>query len=179
MTHRLAVHHSSARDDWQTPPEVLRPALAVLGSVDLDPASDGANVPAARHFTKADDGLRCEWRGRVWLNPPYGRGGVTLRWVAKLVNEYEAGRTTEAIALLPGRPGSKWFEALGAFPLCFWSGRVRFIGAEDDAPFPSVLFYLGPRVEAFVETFSRHGRVYVPVTRPAAALQPTLLLEAA
>ena len=41
---------------------------------DLDPASPldaVTNVPAARVFTRADDGLSQPWSGFVWLNPPF------------------------------------------------------------------------------------------------------------
>jgi len=102
--HRLAVHFSSASDEWLTPPHIIARVVQVLGAIDLDPCSNdhGApNVPAARHFTAADDGLAQPWVGRVFMNSPYGRS--IGRWVDKLVGEYEAGRVTQAIALLPAR----------------------------------------------------------------------------
>lgn len=48
-------------------------------------AALGLNRPwptAAKHFTIADDGLKKEWSGRVWLNPPYGRD--TIKWMARM-----------------------------------------------------------------------------------------------
>lgn len=44
---------------------------------DLDPASPiggGDCVPAARKFTRLEDGLTQPWVGYVWLNPPYSNG---------------------------------------------------------------------------------------------------------
>ena len=41
---------------------------------DLDPASPEdatTHVPAARVFTRRDDGLAQPWEGFIWLNPPY------------------------------------------------------------------------------------------------------------
>ena len=52
---RPNIGHSQ---EWHTPPELL----AVLGPFDDDPCTPG--------FV---DGLQREWRGFVWLNPPYTR----------------------------------------------------------------------------------------------------------
>ena len=54
-------------------------------SFDTDPASPGVGdfVPAARKFTKADDGLAREWVGSVWLNPPFSESDRwARRWIA-------------------------------------------------------------------------------------------------
>ncbi len=57
-------------DEWHTPPEIIR----ALGDFDLDPCAPTSDFyTAKRCLTKEDDGLRHEWSGRVWLNPPYTR----------------------------------------------------------------------------------------------------------
>ena len=66
--------HQSANmrtDEWLTDPNIL----LKLGDFDLDPCSPIVRPwdTAKRHFSKMDDGLRQEWVGRTWLNPPYGR----------------------------------------------------------------------------------------------------------
>jgi hypothetical protein len=80
----LAPLMSSDSGEWQTPPEVVESVVAALGAIDLDPCSNSGtpNVPAARHFTIADNGLDQGWRGRVYMNPPYGR--EIGPWIDKL-----------------------------------------------------------------------------------------------
>lgn len=162
---KLAAMMSSDTPEWYTPLDVVDRAVKVLDGIDLDPCSNSAtapNVPADNHFTRADDGLEQDWHGTVYMNPPYGRG--IDEWVRKLVAEYDAGHVTEAIALVPARTDTQWFRVLRDHPVCFLTGRLRFIGPEgetDPAPFPSAAFYLGSHDDTFAEVFSPIGDVYV------------------
>lgn len=164
---RLAVHFSSESPEHYTPTKVLDRVLDVFGEIDLDPCSnahgDDANVPAATHFTRDDDGLAREWRGRVYMNPPYGR--EIDAWIEKLVAEHEAGRVTEAIALLPGRIDTQWFDRLRGFLWCVIKGRLTFVGNDDPAPFPSVVFYLGERQAEFYDAFADIGVMHQFIPR--------------
>ena len=57
-----------------TPREWIDRARAVLGGIDVNPASSELaqkTVNAQEYFDKERNGLRQVWRGRVWLNPPY------------------------------------------------------------------------------------------------------------
>lgn len=160
---RLAVHFSSRSPEHYTPPRILEVVIRCLGAIDLDPCSnlhEAPAVPARSHFTIAEDGLRRAWAGRVYMNPPYGRG--IGAWIEKLASEYEAGRVTEAIALVPARPDTRWWRRLGSWPVCFVSGRLTFGGSTDPAPFPSALVYLGPRLDAFRAACAGLGAVYIP-----------------
>lgn len=70
----------TGENEWYTPAEHLERARQVLGSIDLDPASSDfaqQRVKAAQHFTIEDDGLKREWAGRVWLNPPYAQPAIS------------------------------------------------------------------------------------------------------
>ena len=158
---------SSATPEWYTPDWILERVGRVLDGIDLDPCADGErHVPARCHYTVQDDGLSRSWIGTVFVNPPYGR--VIGAWTGKLLAEVEAGHVTAAIALVPARTDTSWFEPLHDYPVCYLRGRVRFSGHETGAPFPSALVYLGPNTARFAAEFVDVGRIVVPLRLEAA-----------
>ena len=60
-------------DEWYTPPEVIKDARRVMGSIDTDPASSrvAQKVVQASIAWLAGEGLENPWVGNVWLNPPF------------------------------------------------------------------------------------------------------------
>ncbi len=161
---KIGVHFQSEKDDWHTPPEVIQCVVAVLGKIDLDPCSNWfgpPNVPAGIHYTENEDGLKQEWIGRVYMNPPYGR--EISNWVDRLCNEYLNGNVTEAVALVPSRTDTKWFRQFRNFPRCFIWGRLKFSEEETSAPFPSMAVYLGRNKRKFVKVFGEMGDIYEKV----------------
>ena len=92
------------------------------------------------------------------MNPPYG--AEIKAWSQKLVDEFRAGRVTEAIALIPARTDTEWFSLYRDFPICFVRGRLTFKGNNDPAPFPSALAYLGPDDARFQKEFSELGDIW-------------------
>jgi len=155
------VHFSSETPEWYTPQHIIDRALMVLGEIDLDPCSnshDVPNVPARHHLTQQDDGLSHQWLGHVYMNPPYGR--EIAEWIDHLCQEWEAGRVTEAIALVPARTDTEWFRQLRQFPRCFIWGRLHFSEQDNGAPFPSMIVYLGDNLDKFIEAFENIGDIY-------------------
>lgn len=167
------VHFLSETDEWYTPPDFVRRVERALGggseagedatTIDLDPCAEkGTGVPAKAHYTKDDDGLGKEWHGRVFMNPPYSQADG---WVEKLVEEYEAKRTTAAVVLVPNRSDTGWHARLREFPRCEIKGRIKFNdesgSPRHSAPFASVVFYLGPDTGAFARAFGDAGQVLV------------------
>lgn len=161
--HLQALNASSASPEWYTPSSLVKCMIDVLGEIDLDPCSNPGepNVPAKVHYTKDDDGLSREWHGRVFMNPPYGP--VIKDWTAKLEHEYQAGRVTEAIALVPARVDTKWFDKIAEHTICFLTGRIKFElngEASNPSPFPSMAIYLGKDDTAFRDVFRPLGNIY-------------------
>jgi hypothetical protein len=165
-TIKMSIHYSSATPEHYTPEHILSLVSDVMGTIDLDPCSNSKeepNVPAIEHYTIDDDGLSLTWKGSVFMNPPYGReiGG----WIEKLCAEYESGNVTEAIALVPARVDTAWWNKLTATErtyavVCFVRGRLTFINNEDPAPFPSALVYLGDNRCKFYAEFSTIGQIW-------------------
>ena len=154
---------SSESVEWYTPPHIRDAVVQALGGrVDLDPCADpGRTFPAAEHFTPVENGLAHRWIGRIYMNPPYGRGIVS--WTTKLRDELTAGWVTEAVALLPARVDTGWWHDLRPEQVCFIRGRLQFSGYDCSAPFPSAAIYFGPEPERFRGAFGRLGMFYAAV----------------
>lgn len=105
---------------WLTPKYIVD----ALGEFDLDPAGAPGHKLATRTFLleNGDDGLRDDWFGRVWLNPPYGKEAEPF--LARLA---EHGRGT---ALIFARTETKSFHEHvwgKATAILFLLGRVTFL----------------------------------------------------
>lgn len=167
---------SSASQGWRTPGWIADKAREVLGGIALDPASDAeANVTikAERVYTKRDDGLTRAWAGRVWCNPPYGKGERNKSnqglWSEKMAREFHTGRMRSGLLLVTARTGDKWFRSLwdNAAELCFFYRRVAFVGPSSGVPEKSpsqsnVLALYTDSVmkrERFRKLFRDHGRI--------------------
>jgi phage N-6-adenine-methyltransferase len=154
----------TGNNEWYTPAEYIEAARTVLGTIDLDPAScDMAQevVRAKRYFTAKTDGLKQDWRGSVWLNPPYSRGCLSP-FVSKLCLEYNSGRVASAIMLTHNYTDTKWWHeaAESAAAMCFPRGRVKFYKPEGEIGAPpdgQTFFYFGNYPEWFAKAFRQFG----------------------
>lgn len=154
---------SSNSDDWCTPREVIDRVLCV-GPIALDPCSNEQSiVPAEQRICLPQNGLTAPWRvdGIVYVNPPYSRLQQRA-WLHRC-----STHPGEAIALIPARTDTAaWHDyASTADAICFWRGRLRFLGAPASAPFPSALLYWGTRADVFRSAFMTAGLVYVRSVR--------------
>jgi hypothetical protein len=162
----MQVHYSSETPEHYTPSDILDAVIACMGAIDLDPCSNSIGapqVPAILHYTKSQDGLLQPWFGRVFMNPPYG--DEIAKWVDKLCSEEALGNVTQAIALVPARTDTDWFDQLinGHRFVCYVHGRLKFVGSEgraqSSAPFPSAIVYFGNEEANFYDAFASFGRI--------------------
>jgi phage N-6-adenine-methyltransferase len=160
----------TGENEWHTPAESIERVRAVLEVIDLDPASSAAaqqTVRAEKFYTKQDNGLAYEWRGRVFVNPPYAQPLIE-QFVRKLCAERRAGHVTAAILLTHNYTDTAWFQEIASLAdaICFTRGRVKFydpIRNKIANPTQGQAFsYFGDDVLAFASAFSEIGFVLVP-----------------
>lgn len=118
---------SKATDDWATPPEFYN-ELCKEFAFDFDPCPLNADF----------DGLDVAWYGNIFINSPYSNIRAFLE---KGIREKEAGRANLLVYLIPARTDTRWFHDLiyGKAEIRFIKGRLKFGGAKNSAPFPSML----------------------------------------
>ena len=183
MKQSMKVLTSSLTNEWLTPPKYIEAAREVMGGIDLDPASNEvANriVRATRYFTLEDDGLKTEWEGRCFLNPPYGKTGNSSNqslWSRKALEEYAKGNISECVFLSKCTPGYAWWDWLfnDIQPtVCITRDRIAFVKPEWVQPDGSIVYpekgdlrskaasafwYIGNDDRKFAKVFRKFGRI--------------------
>lgn len=160
-----------ANNEWSTPLNFIHSARAVMGTIELDPATNNTaqnNIQADTYYIRETDGLQQHWEGNVWLNPPYGRG-LAKQFMDKLLQHYLAGDVKQAIVLTNNVTDTTWFaETLGAnaSAFCFPSSRIQFVTPPDTKQSSNshgqVFSYLGNSGDRFADEFSQYGMVLTP-----------------
>lgn len=111
------ANHKGQSNTWLTPLELVR----ALGDFDLDPCGFPEHWTASAMILPPEDGLKKEWYGRVWLNPPYGK--EVVQWLDKLHHH------GNGIALVFARTDTTWFQK--HMGLCssvlLIAGRISFL----------------------------------------------------
>lgn len=149
---------------WYTPIYLVELAREVMGSIDLDPASDefgNSRIKAKSFYSEQQNGLNLDWSGKVWLNPPYHRN-LIKQFVSKMNSEYRKGNTTEAIMLVNNSTETPWFQSASftATAAVFPLGRIRFERTDGVRNSPlqgQTLFYYGDNMLKFLNVFCEVG----------------------
>ena len=122
---RTPTTHKSV--EWYTPAWIFEELGLVF---DLDPCSPhdmDSFVPATKKLTVFDDGLKQPWKGKVWLNPPYGPNTGT--WMARMAAH------ANGIALVFSRTDAAWCQQAmqSADLMLFMAGRINFVPGRENA----------------------------------------------
>ena len=119
---------ASTRDDWRTPPALMRTWLDRWRFTG-DACADAVNTWAQVWIDQRTDALRASWEGlgpRVWMNPPYSQANAFMRR-ARTVS---ADLGVQVVALVPSTMDVRWFHedaAPFASELWFFRGRISFV----------------------------------------------------
>lgn len=106
----------------------------------LDVCADENNNLCDTWFDEEIDGLKQNWQGVCWCNPPYS---TVSKWIEKAYNEVVVGRVETAVLLTAARTDTRWFwKYAREGEIRLLPGRLKFDhpdGAKHAAPFPSCL----------------------------------------
>lgn len=152
------IYASSESAEWETPQELFD-KLDAEYHFDVDVCATQENAKCARYYTREDDGLKQEWQGTCWMNPPYGRD--IQKWMEKAYTESRVNGAT-VVCLVPSRTDTRWWhEYAMRGKIQFLRGRIKFGQSKNPAPFPSAIVVFGDddkqeeRTHVWVEEQSR------------------------
>lgn len=160
------VAYNSGNNEWYTPSEYVEVARKAMGSINTDPASSeiaNKTVKADAFYSIEDDGLTKEWKGNVWMNPPYAQP-IIQQFCDKLRQEIEHGNTKQACVLVNNATETAWLQGLLDFADAVWfiKGRIKYInvdGEQANSPLQGqCMLYFGENVQQFISACN--GIVY-------------------
>lgn len=141
---------STGKDDWETPHDFFK-ELNEEFNFTLDPCCTNETAKCIKHYTPKENGLIQDWNGEVvYCNPPYSRKHQR-KWIEKCYNE---SKHATIVMLLPARTDTIAFHKYiyGKAEIRFIKGRLKFVGANSSAPFPSMIVIFRQNKELYLES---------------------------
>ena len=137
------IGNRMARQDWATPPKLFRELDSEFGFT-LDVCANSGNAKCEQYILAKKDALTIPWGENVcFMNPPFGRGKSLEKWIRKAYEESLRGATV--VCLVPSSPCTYWWHDYAMKgEIRFIRGRVRFVGAAYNAPFPCSIVIFRP-----------------------------------
>lgn len=130
------VFASSATCEWATPQELFD-RLNAQYHFETDVCATAENAKCGKFYTKEQDGMKQDWRGVCWMNPPYGK--EIGKWMEKAYTESRTAGAT-VVCLVPARTDTAWWHDYAMKGnITFLRGRLKFGGCKNSAPFPSAI----------------------------------------
>lgn len=122
--------------EYETPWSLFDPLNKEFGFA-LDVCATHENKKVENCFTKAEDGLKQDWQGVCWCNPPYGR--EMPLWIRKAYQTAQMGKGT-VVMLIPARTNTAWWHDICMKgEIRFLRGRPKFNNGKHGLPFPLAL----------------------------------------
>jgi len=137
------VEHRRQRNDWGTPPKLFE-YLSERYDISCDLAASDDNALCKRYLTEkesAKNALTYDWRKIIkkgtygFCYPPYK---LTAKFLQRAA-EFKVLYGLRTIFLVACRPCTNYWvnDVHGHATPYFIQGRIKFVGAEDPAPFES------------------------------------------
>ena len=155
----------SRDQEWNTPAWIYERARLIMGSIDLDPATNKYAIKdgntATKYFTKKDDGLKQDWgvKKNIFCNPPYSlpknRSGA-LAFVNKLMEtDYK-----QAIFVTIEDSGTQYGQELWAMSQAMFTpkGRIAFSGQHNNTR-SSLIWGIDVDCAKFLLAFTGYGHI--------------------
>ena len=141
---------TSTTDKWATP-QILFDLLNEEFHFTCDVCATEADKKVDFYFSPEQDGLKQEWTGICYNNPPYGQ--KIKDWVKKSFEASQKGATV--VCLLPARTDTRWFHdyCQYASEIRFIKGRLHFNESKNSAPFPSCIVIFKPKKQKTIIKF--------------------------
>lgn len=163
----------SEKDTWRTPEKFWGKIAEYEGGIDLDPCAAPVGPIAEMNLTIEPpehpdiyqrDGLDADWGGVVFVNPPFSS---KTEWLAKAVEEYEAGNTDLIAVVVPDSTDtiSWWHEYIAGVADYVWfkEGRLSYLdseGNEQGSPtFGTALILYGEPSDELLEWLMETGHL--------------------